>query len=91
MDGQRLKEELTRQPHPSVLKRKEKRKPEGERGVRASWAGSGWLGWIGPRGWPSCWLFSFFVLKLFLFSVFYFYFIFCKNASNQLKPLSEIS
>jgi hypothetical protein len=63
---------LTRRPHSSVLKKKENRKTEGERGALASWAGSGWLGWIGPRVGPVGLSSFFFVLNLFFFFCFLF-------------------
>jgi hypothetical protein len=44
----------------------------------------------GPVGLVAFSSLLFFVLQPFLFSVFYFFHNFCKDASNQLKLLSEI-
>jgi hypothetical protein len=81
--------ELTGGSHLSA--RNEKEKKEKERGAES---------WVGSLAGPFClglaqlgWWLSlpfFFVLQLFLFSVFYFFHNFCKDASNQLKPLSGI-
>jgi hypothetical protein len=51
--------------------------------------GHGLASSLGQNGapWPFH-IFSSFLLFLFLFS--YFFYIICKNASNQFKPLSEI-
>jgi hypothetical protein len=53
----------------------------------------GWLGRLGPRIGPSGLAsssFLFFVLILFLFSVFLFFHNFCKDTSIQIKLLPEI-
>jgi hypothetical protein len=68
---------------------------EGERGKRVpvrflSWAGSVGLGPGLAQVAEALFFPFFFVLQLFLFSVFYFFHNFCKDASNQLKPLSGI-
>jgi hypothetical protein len=49
--------------------------------------GRGLVAVLGRKGFPGS-SFTFLFLFLFSFSVFYFLCIFCKNASNQFKPLS---
>jgi hypothetical protein len=52
--------------------------------------GRGWLLHTGPKGCPGPFSYFIFFFSLFLFLFSYFFYNFCKNASNQLKPLSEI-
>jgi hypothetical protein len=79
-----LKVELTGGAHLSACKEKEKKEEQREGG--AGWFGGSWAGSV--PGSAQRLPFSFFCSSSFSFLFSYSFCNFCKNASNQLKPLS---
>jgi hypothetical protein len=79
------RKELTGGACSSARKREEAGTPvrEGLDGPRAGFE-------VGPKSFPRPFYLFFFPSLFFPFSVFYFFCIFCKKASIQFKPLSEI-